>query len=254
MSDTRCIAVLNYKRPVGNIDWFLKMYDKYDELEVNDTVLLLASGNRGISCDTFIDVTNMTVAQSRNAIIQYCVDKNIKHLHMIDDDISIEYHDMFYNYESLSEMLNIPYINNGYSTARNFTMDTPNPRIRCSLGKYKSTEATESIIFNAFITNGYSYYNIDQIGDIRYDENMLCLEEDEYVCRLVKSGNLPFFNFFVDIDESWDYIKRIDNKSVRVINADLINKDREYMKSIGAKWEMFNNVDMVIEYIEKQIG
>jgi hypothetical protein len=246
--EKRCIAVLNYGRKHSDFSWFKDL--------VNDSVcdlftIFATNDNTNPMCDINIDISGMNVAQSRNAIIEMCKVNGIKHLHLVDDDIEIIDTSIFDKYEHLSRVLDIPYVNNGYTNSVNDVSGMHNPRLKCKLGRYSDLDFL--ILFNAHHPNGYSYYNLDEIGEYKYDENLNCLEDNMYLFTLVNAKKIPFFNFFVDIEESWKYINIVDTGSVRTITDEIVFKDQQHLESVGYKWEHFNSVDAVIEYIIEKI-
>jgi len=243
----RCIAVLNYNRPVSNIEWFIKMYDKYEELEINDTLFICVSNNPRdqIPCDVYIEAPE-SVSESRNLILEKCIENGIKILHMVDDDISIEYVDMFDEYEKLYELIGVPYMSNGFTNSRNYVLNKPNPRLMFRLGRYGS--GVDTVIFNAHHTNGYSFYDLETIGEYRYDPNLLVLEEDKYLFNLLSDGHVPYSTFLPDIDKSWTYIKRVSSAPIRKLTETLITNDCKYLADNGIKIEVVNDVDAVIRW------
>jgi hypothetical protein len=249
MMKKRCVAVLNGGRDQVNFKWF----DELKGDESLDLFRILATNAVGSLPygDVRIDISGMNVAQSRNAIMDVCRVNQIDHLHMVDDDIEIIDTSIFDKYEQLSEILEIPYINNGYSNVVNDVAGRHNPRMKCKLGRY--TEMEHAVIFNAHHQNGYSYYNLSELDGYTYDENINCMEDNMFIFKLIDGGKVPFFNFFADIEKSWEYINITDNSTIRQITNESVYADQEYLKGNGYKWEHFNDVDAVIEYIIKKI-
>jgi hypothetical protein len=246
--EKRCIAVLNYGRKQSDFSWFKDLDNDSDQ----DLITIFATnGKANLMCDINIDITGMNVAQSRNAIIEICNVNGIKNLHLVDDDIEIIDASIFDKYEHVSKLLEIPYVNNGFTNSVNDVAGLHNPRLKCKLGRYSDLDF--SVLFNAHHPNGYSYYNLEEIGTYKYDEQLNCLEDNMYLFTLVRDKKIPFFNFFVDIEKSWTYINNVDKGSIRTITDDIVLKDQQHLESVGYKWEHFNNVDAVIEYIIDKI-
>lgn len=243
--------MLNYSRSRESVQWFFELYDKYEELELNDTSFMYVSKDRETDyCDVNLQVGECSQPTMRNKVLDECTNRGYTDVHIIDDDIVLNDMDIIELYEELSQLTKSGYICNGYTTQKNNTINKPNPRLKMKLGVYGS-DSISQIIFNAHETIGYSYYNMLEVGSFRYDDELNYLWNQSYISTLQKCGKIPFLNFFVDVIDSHMYIGRSCGGIPKQIDPTKNEFDQTRLKSQCIDWVIFNNIDVVIDHYVK---
>ena len=248
----RCVVLLNYSRSQESVQWFFDLYDKFDELEVNDYSFMYVSKDRSTDfCDINLQVGECSIPTMRNTVLDKCVELDYTDVHIIDDDIQINDIQIIELYEELSVLTGSHYICNSFTTHSNYTINKPNPRLKLHIGHYGSESITD-LVFSAHLSIGYSYYNMVEVGSNRYDDKLHYLWNQAYVSSLQTQKKIPFLNFFVDLYGSDKYISRTCNELFEPMDESLKMTDQQRLSVQGITWPIFNMVDTVIDYYVKR--
>jgi len=184
-----------------------------------------------------------SVAASKNKIIDLAIERGYKYVFIIEDDIIPKNKSLFLEYKQMMQKYDLCGIMYGY--------DTP-------MNKVFGKRPNASLIITdhqGHIVNINRYPCSSFIGlkvkpdMVKFDEQLCILETDFLFIDMHKKGDHPFNGFFFDISKSWEKFKKIDVKSIRKKNLNMINKDREVRKKCEIKPDF--SADAVLKYMNE---
>jgi GT2 family glycosyltransferase len=148
---------------------------------------------------------NIGIACSKNDGLRCLIQNDCNFLFLIEDDIIIKNPEVFIKYIKAAEVSGLWHMNYGFSNIYNFNEDGTRA-IRATLDYDDQT----SIIFTPNLMAGVQFFHKSVIKAIGYmDERYSMLKNMEHVdhsYKAVKSGLLPAYCWWPDINNSWDYI------------------------------------------------
>ena len=153
---------------------------------------------------------NLGIACAKNSALRCLIQNDCNFLFLLEDDIIIENPDIFLKYIKTAEVSGLWHMNYGFSNVYNFTEDGSRA-IRATLDYGDE----HSVIFTPNIMAGFQFFHKSVIKAIGYmDERYSKLKNMEHVdhsYKAVKSGLLPSYCFWPDVNNSWDYISTIED-------------------------------------------
>lgn len=78
-----------------------------------------------------------------------------------------------------------------------------------------------------FINLGWIMFDLDRLGDLRFNENLKAMFFDDFFNRCVATGNLPSNGMFIDVHQSWNYFQKYRKSPINIIKEDLEKESKE---------------------------
>jgi uncharacterized membrane protein len=258
------IGIVNHKRPFKWVDSIIKSCVKQTLFEEQDFNLIISTDNpeeyKDIKFDRdikieIIDNTELSIAQSKNSIIEKAVELKSTKLFIIEDDIVVDetYNQTFEEYYNLLTDMNLGLVFNCYTKNSNNVINFPSPRL---LIGFKGHANCEMLTTNRHEVGDFSLIDLEKNKE-RFNEDLKIFDFSEYVFKSWKKGHLPFLNQFFDVPDSWDkiYANTECETSLRVYKDEEVAKDKEIMdRVVNNEWKVNNELDDVIKYIREQLG
>lgn len=178
---------------------------------------------------------NLGIACSKNDALRCLIQNDCNFLFIIEDDVLIKNPEVFIKYIKSAEVSGLWHMNYGFSNIYNFNQDGSRA-IRATLDYTDDT----SIIFTPNLMAGFQFFHKSVIKAIGYmDERYSKLKNMEHVdhsYKAVKSGLLPAYCWWPDINKSWEYITTI-KESIEKSQS----RDENFEKNFGLACMLFQH-------------
>ena len=215
MSNKIGIGVITCNRP----NFFKELIDSIPEV---DSIIVI---NDGKPYDNSIYPSkvgqiiqhkkNKKIGKSKNEALKFLLEKECKHIFLLEDDIAILNQEIFEKYIYASEVSGIWHLNYAYHILNNRDSDgRPIPKkiveydkLRIALYKYATAALTyfRNDVLNTVGLIDEFYWNVHEHVDHTY--------------RIIKAGYHPPFGWFADLADSFNYIKELDLHQTQSINT-----------------------------------
>jgi len=151
---------------------------------------------------------NLGIACSKNDALRCLIQNDCNFLFLIEDDVIIKNPEIFIKYIKTAEASGLWHMNYGFSNVYNFNPDG-SKAIRATLEYDDDLEVN----FLPNLMAGFQFFHKSVIQAVGYmDERYSKLKNMEHVdhsYKIVKSGLLPSYCWWPDVNNSWDYITTI---------------------------------------------
>jgi len=178
---------------------------------------------------------NLGIACAKNSALRCLIQNDCTFLFLIEDDIIIKDPDIFLKYIHAAEVSGLWHMNYGFSNVYNF-----NPDGSRSIMATLDYDDNNSVIFTPNLMAGFQFFHKSVIKAIGYmDERYSKLKNMEHVdhsYQMVKSGLLPSYCYWPDVNNSWDYISTIE-ESIEKSQS----KDENFEKNFGLACMLFEH-------------
>jgi hypothetical protein len=157
----------------------------------------------------------------------------------IDESLFTDYIALMKNYDLACTF----YAYNGFNNLFN---GKHNPMARCTL-------TDEVILITRFPGTKIVGFNLEKIKDRRFDENLEEIFLDYFLFQLAEDKLIPFFGFFIDVNNPWEKIKLNKIKLKMDENQNnRIKKDRRYLDSKNINLTHSYDLDKVLKFIKEK--
>jgi hypothetical protein len=241
------IGFLNFGRPFNHIVDIISdliLFQKKFQIHIatNDTSKISDWNFFQDKQINIIDIDkSKSVAFGKNQLLKKFHDDGIDIGIIIEDDIIISDINILDEYIDLMVDYNVGTIFCGFCGQGNNVFQKPNPRIVV-------TVPNRTVMFNAMPDSGIQLFNL-KINKELFNENLMYLEQKEYLIRLKSANLLPFLGVFLDIDKSYQSVKSDTTwKSVRPKNSIEMMIESQLLQKSGLKYDTTNNLDEVVKF------
>ena len=123
-----------------------------------------------------------------------------KYLFVVEDNLEVE-NELFEQYILLMEKYDVPCVFYAYAGDNNLFNGKCNPMARCTL-------KDETILITRNPGTSIVGFDLEKIKDRRFDDNLQYLFLDYFLFQLHNDKLIPFFGFFIDVNNPWEKIKK----------------------------------------------
>lgn len=236
MSENKKIlySILNWNRDVNPLFGSI--------LSPNNEYIICTNTNK-ISANNVYNIdADKSIAKSLNMIIDKAIELNTDYLFILEDDIKIKDNSVFQKYIDLMEQFQYGLIFYGFIKGNRIFNKRPNPCVQIKL------KNNENIIFNRFISSGCLLIDLKKNKE-KFNESLQVLEFEEYIFRCRTLGHIPFNGFYIDLNDSWNYIESIPCKGERNRSLELIKADKLIMDNLTVDNKLEFNVDKLFKHL-----
>lgn len=218
---------------------FLQNLLKFPFDDVADEVIIFNSGSEltnPVQYEVLSDSAksgNTSVGKAKNELLRNLKLRNVEHIFLLEDDISIKDPDVFRRY-----------IDSAYTTGIyhfNFHKHGPNNRNVDGTSKITNTinydENDVELTFHPHVLGAFSYYHSATIGHVGYlDEQFVnAMEHVDHSYRIAQKGFSTAFGWWCDISGSE---KMLDDQDPEHAKS-AIRKDEKWMKHFADAIRLF---------------
>ncbi len=205
-----------------------KCFDSIDKTLIDDLIIV----NDGLPLNKTYDAevkqhsSNQGVGISKNEAFDFLVKENCKHIFIIEDDVYIKNSNVFNVYIDTAKKTGLKHLMWGlHGPANRSPLDynTPNPR---KIIKYRDC----IINLNLHCVGAFCYYDREVILNVGANDVFFknAWEHVEHSYRIYKSGYIPGYWWWPDIDSSLDYLGESNNS----VTGSIISKNDAHFTNI----------------------
>lgn len=234
---------LNYRSDFDNTRAILESVkpEKEDHLVlVKSKSTLNFNDNKNYS----VELADQSVPKCYNKLIEAAKAAGSDYCFLISDDLEIADTSVFEKYAELADKYNQTVVMFPYNRPLNVALSKfPNP-----ISRIKTTD-DETLDITRFPDSDFMCIKISD-NMVKFDERLDALYLDFFINDNVKAGGVHNFGFFIDIHDSFKYIKRTKDKRIKTVFTDVQVQTDGNIRS-GEKLELSADLNHLVKHIYK---
>ena len=197
------------------------------------------------SSQIFTIKADSNIAKCKNDIIKMAKEQKYRWLVLMEDDIIIKDKTVVERYIEEMTRFNLGLIFYGYHKGSNCVLDgVPNPGIITKIG-----DSDEDVLnFCRFPCGAFIVIDLEK-NDQLFDEDLVCLELEEYMQRCANEKIIQFNGFFLDISNSSSYFDVSNSDRNRIKTKEAVDLDKKGLTEKKAELKLEANADVLINWI-----